>query len=142
LPRVEAEVAPRLACSQTLVGGTETIVVVEDEESVLCVVRDMLESAGYRVHAAHVTGGARRVRRRVRWTDPPPFDGRGACRMRVGWTVAERLQRRYPALPVLFMSGYAEPAFADGRGGSVGSHFIAKPFDRQKLLRAVRRAID
>jgi FixJ family two-component response regulator len=59
-----------------------------------------------------------------------------------GLDLADRMQKRYPALPVLFMSGYAEAAFAQGRGGAVGSHFIAKPFDRQKLLRAVRRAID
>ena len=59
-----------------------------------------------------------------------------------GLDLADRVRTHQPGLPVLFMSGYAEPAFADGRAGDLGPHFLAKPFDRQKLLRATRRAID
>jgi CheY-like chemotaxis protein len=141
LPRTEAEVQAVTRVQQNAVGGTETIVVVEDEESVLGVVRDMLESAGYRVHTAQSPASL----------DVFVADYDGPVHLLLtdvvlpdmsGLDLADRMQKRYPALPVLFMSGYAEAAFAQGRGGAVGSHFIAKPFDRQKLLRAVRRAID
>lgn len=141
LPRVESAVASEPRVQTNVVGGTETILLVEDEESVLSVVFDMLASAGYRVLAARSQAAADAM-----------VDGHtGPVHLLLtdvvlqeasGPEIAERLQRRYPALRVLFMSGYAEPAFADGRGGSLGSHFIAKPFDHQRLLRAVRRALE
>lgn len=140
LPRAEGAIKaePRQA---NAVGGTETILLVEDEESVLNVVCDMLESAGYRVVTApsaesiDAVVGAHLGSLHLLLTDVVLPDASGL-------DIAERLRQQRPGLPVLFMSGYAEPAFADGRGGDLGSHFIAKPFDRQKLLRAVRRAID
>ena len=140
LPRAQGAVKPEPR-QAAVVGGTETILLVEDEESVLNVVRDMLESAGYRVLSAPSAGsvdaivGTHAGPIHLLLTDVVLPEASGL-------EIAERLRKQHPRLPVLFMSGYAEPAFADGRGGDLGPHFIAKPFDRPKLLRAARRAID
>ena len=56
--------------------------------------------------------------------------------------LVDRVRSRHPDVPVLFMSGYAEPAFAAGHDGTLEHSFISKPFDRQKLLYAVRKAIE
>jgi PAS domain S-box-containing protein len=141
LPRVATAVETEPRVQPRVVGGTETILLVEDEPSVLTIVFDMLESAGYEVLAARSQSAAMATVDshtgpvHLLLTDVVLPESSGL-------ELAEWLQRRYPALPVLFMSGYAEPAFADGRSGSLGSHFIAKPFDRQRLLRAVRRAVE
>ncbi len=140
LPRVHA-VVENVRAQPSVVGGTETILVVEDEPSVLNVVRDMLESAGYRVLAAVSAAEL----------DEVVEAHTGSIDLLLsdvvlpeagGPELFERVRNHYPELPVLFMSGYAEPAFAPGGEGTLGPHFLAKPFDRQKLLSAVRRAIE
>lgn len=52
-PISEKELALEEAVEKTVEGGTETILIVEDEESVLTVAKNMMTSLGYRVFAAH-----------------------------------------------------------------------------------------
>jgi len=59
-----------------------------------------------------------------------------------GKRVAEELRRRRPGLPVLYMSGYAADALADGNSLDARSGFLAKPFTSPTLLRRVRDVLD
>jgi CheY-like chemotaxis protein len=59
-----------------------------------------------------------------------------------GLELANRLRATRGALRVMFMSGFPEPTVGDGTAAAPGAHFIQKPFDRQQLLRATRRALD
>ena len=59
-----------------------------------------------------------------------------------GIELSDRLRHNRPGLPVMYMSGFPEPTVGDGVAEAPGAHFISKPFDRQGLLRAVRRALD
>jgi len=53
-----------------------------------------------------------------------------------------RLHALYPALPVLFLSGYTEDVLT-GNGSIIPDvHFLHKPFTRGELARAVRQALD
>jgi CheY-like chemotaxis protein len=121
--------------------GTETIVLVEDDESVRNLVRVMLESKGYRVLAA---AGAEEAERlcvdRAGDVDlllsdvvMPDVNGR---------VLAERLAAITPSLRVLFMSGYSDEAVYRHGEISPDAAFIEKPFTDRTLARKVREVLD
>ncbi len=122
-------------------GGTETLLVVEDEARVRELVADMLELAGYDVLAAATPSAAEQISR----------DAGGTIHLLLtdvvmpemsGFELSARLQADRPDLRVVYMSGYPKPMFAEGGGEMPGARFIAKPFDRQALLRSIRQALD
>ncbi len=122
-------------------GGSETLLVVEDEDGVRALVRDFLALAGYRVMEAAAPSDAERI----------SLAHDGAIQLLLtdvvmpemsGLELAVRLRTHRPDLQVMYMSGFPEPSAGSGSGEAPGTHFIPKPFDRQGLLRAVRRALD
>ncbi len=120
--------------------GQESVLLIEDEESVLTLTRDMLESFGYRVlTATNVNQVLKRVEEQSEPVDlllsdvvMPGMNGR---------EVAQMLIPKCPNLRVLFMSGY--PADVIGQQGMLeeGVTFISKPFTRQELATKVREAL-
>ena len=122
-------------------GGTETILLVEDERAVRASARRMLERRGYRVLTARHGADALDVLRRgephvdVVITDlrMPELDGAGLLAV---------LDAERPRLPVVVVSGYAEGAAAPSpgvRGRPLA--FLEKPFAADVLLRAVRHVL-
>ncbi len=119
-------------------GGTETILVVEDEESVRELVRKVLEMYGYRVEVAAtgaaalalIEGGARFDLVLTDLIMPGGISGR---------EVAARLT---PAQKVLYMSGYAGELAGRGVELRDGVNFLKKPFGPTPLLVGVRRCLD
>jgi two-component system cell cycle sensor histidine kinase/response regulator CckA len=121
--------------------GTETLLLVEDEAAVRSSVRRLLEWHGYTVLEARNGADALRVYEEnengidLVLTDViMPEMG--------GHELIERLRARRPNLRVLFMSGYAEGAFA--RNGSMppGTGFVEKPFTVETLMRRLREVLD
>ncbi|MGH7347251.1 MAG: ATP-binding protein, partial [Candidatus Rokuibacteriota bacterium] len=114
LPRLEAPVvAPRAEHGRSpLPGGEATILLVEDEEAVRSLVREILSRLGYRVLVA--SDGVEALALSQRLTEPihllltdvimPGMDGR---------ELAERMMLARPDTRILFMSGYAEPPIPD-----------------------------
>lgn len=143
LPRVEGavETAEAVVASDDLPRGAETILLVEDEEGVRELAREILESSGYKVLEA--ANGAEAVTIcddddcsiDLLITDVvmPHMDGR---------QVAERLTAIRPQLRVLFMSGYTENAIVHHGVLDKGANFIAKPFSAEDLARKVRELLD
>ena len=121
--------------------GTETILLVEDEATILKMTRMMLEHLGYSVLAALTPGEALDVARKygneihLLITDVvmPEMNGRD---------LAARLLSFYPDLKWLFMSGYTENAIAHHGILDEGVNFIQKPFSRQELSLQVRKVLD
>jgi len=122
-------------------GGSETIVVVEDDESVRELVRLMLEGRGYEVLTARDGETAARLCTEHRGgvdlllTDVvmPEVNGR---------VLAERLEALFPRLRVLFMSGYSDEAVF--RHGIIrpNTAFIEKPFSEVSLAAKLREVLD
>ncbi|MBN1512571.1 MAG: PAS domain S-box protein [Phycisphaerae bacterium] len=118
-------------------GGTETIMVCEDDEAVRHLTERLLSSAGYTVVAARNGTHAEEVFNRrqepihLLVTDVimPDMDGR---------KLADRLMERRPGLKVLFVSGYTSDIIAHHGVLDEGVEFLEKPFSRQCLLQRVR----
>ncbi len=121
--------------------GTETVLLVEDEVSVLKMTKTMLENLGYSVIAAEAPGKALQLAREgsidLLLTDVvmPEMNGR---------ELAERLTAERPNLKCLFMSGYTADVMAQNSmlDPRESLRFIHKPFTVKELAEAVRKAID
>jgi two-component system, cell cycle sensor histidine kinase and response regulator CckA len=121
--------------------GSETILLVEDEEAVRKLVRRTLEKQGYRLLVAASGADAVRVAQRhtgrihLLITDVvmPHMSGR---------ETAERLKAVRPDMHVLYVSGYTETTIVRGGRLDTGEIFLQKPFTPQALMRQVRDLLD
>jgi two-component system cell cycle sensor histidine kinase/response regulator CckA len=142
LPQVD-DAAPRVADTVATVSatGTETILLVEDEDGVRNVAKKVLKSAGYSVLTAANGEEALTVLKhydgplQLLLTDVimPGIGGR---------ELANRTLEIRPDIRILFMSGYAADAL--GRRGVLDddTHFIGKPCTVADLTRKVRQVLD
>jgi two-component system cell cycle sensor histidine kinase/response regulator CckA len=123
------------------VGGSETVLVVEDENLVRKLVRTILESRGYFVLDAQGGEEAFRVCRshigpiHVLVTDVvmPKMKGK---------EVADRLRSIYPEVKVLYMSGYTADSIDQFEVVGTGIQFLQKPFAPLDLVNKVRELLD
>jgi DNA-binding NtrC family response regulator len=121
--------------------GKETILLVEDEPSILRMTRIMLERMGYTILAAGTPGEAIALAREhageihMLMTDVvmPEMNGRD---------LAKNLLSLYPDLKRLFMSGYTANVIAHHGVLDEGVQFIHKPFSKQDLAIKVRKVLD
>lgn len=110
----------------------------EDYDAVREMVRQWLVNLGYKVLAAADGEEATRLCAE----ETPALAILDVVMPRLGGTAtATKLRARFPALPVLFMSGYSE---ARGMAASQleNSYFIQKPYSFTSLGRAVRKILD
>jgi CheY-like chemotaxis protein len=119
--------------------GGESILVVEDEEVVLKLVRSILERADYRVLTAR--NGADALRLMEEHREPVHLLLTDVVMPGMsGPQLVERLRERLPALRAVFMSGYAADAMPrPGEAGRTG--FIQKPFTAAMLGAKLRQVL-
>ena len=142
LPQVHEELAT--APSPEFTGsleGTETILLVEDADSLRKLTQAFLQSHGFRVLVAQDGDEAIRLERqhsgeiRLLLTDVimPGMNGRA---------LAETLQPRHPEMRVLYISGYTD-SFIAGHGVlDPGKALLNKPFTEENLIKKVREVLD
>jgi signal transduction histidine kinase/CheY-like chemotaxis protein len=143
LPRLEQKVAgPSLPEPQAEpAGGSETILLVEDDQAVRKLTASMLRGAGYHVLEAGDANAAIRVFRdsadriNLLLTDVmmPGLSG---------VELASQLRKTYPALKVLYVSGYSGDRIANAEQFQDGFSFLEKPFARNSLLSRLRLILD
>ena len=144
LPRIEAPEAcpkPIAASLASTLGGTETILLVEDDAAVRSLAREILTSYGYRVLEAANGGEAmtlcqsfeNEIHATLADIVMPGMSGPGLIR---------QLKPLYPRMKVLFVSGYSYAEMAKNQTFDPGSAFLPKPFTPVELARAMRRLLD
>jgi two-component system, cell cycle sensor histidine kinase and response regulator CckA len=143
LPRAtgDPKVAHNVAVDEELPAGTETVLVVEDEEAVRLLTRRILERAGYRVFDASNAGQAEALfERQATLFDLLVTDVimPGAS----GPRLFERLAQLRPDLKVLYVSGYTGDTIEHQGELAHGVEFLRKPFTADALTRRVRDVLD
>jgi two-component system, cell cycle sensor histidine kinase and response regulator CckA len=139
LPAVDGT-TPVEAASEPFVKGSETVLLVEDEEEVRRYLITILRSHGYRVmHAADGEEAIRKFHASADRIDLLITDV-VMPRMR-GPELASRLKILHSEMKVLYISGYTDPLITDPASFGAGSHYLQKPFARDALVRAVREAL-
>ncbi|MBN1478365.1 GAF domain-containing protein [Candidatus Sumerlaeota bacterium] len=133
----EAQVTP---LPRPALGGTETILLAEDEEIVRSLAKRILQDSGYTVLEARDGKEALRVfAEKPESIDLAILDivmpGLG------GRAVRDKMVRRRPEVRALLMSGYSADAIP-GFILDAGLEMIQKPFDAGTLLRKVREVLD
>jgi PAS domain S-box-containing protein len=142
LPQVEEAVDRTAAvAAPTLARGSETILLVEDDDEVRALARETLEGHGYAVIPAAAPAEALRLAGRhsgpihLLVTDVvmPQLSGRG---------LAEQLTPGHRDLRVLYMSGYTSDAVVRHGVLAEGTAFLQKPFTPYILLLKVQEVLD
>jgi CheY-like chemotaxis protein len=122
------------------VGGSETILVVEDDPDVQTSVVDMLTGLGYRVLKANDGESALRVLNSGETIDLLFTDVVMPGLVRSA-DMAKEAQRIFPNIEVLFTSGYTQNAIVHGGRLDPGVHLLSKPYRREHLARKVRHLL-
>ena len=120
--------------------GTETILLVEDEEAVRTFAARALATRGYNVFEASNGLDALEVMDRIGGKVDivvsdvvmPEMDGPA---------LLKELRKLNPALKIIFMSGYAEDAFKRGLGDEESFNFMGKPFTLKQLAETVKETL-
>ncbi|MEZ4337850.1 MAG: ATP-binding protein [Sandaracinaceae bacterium] len=141
LPRVDEQAEGHRVKGGKPATGTETVLLVEDEDAVRAAAERILRSAGFTVLSAG--DGPEAIELASRYdgkidlllTDVviPTMSGR---------ELADRLTEALPGLKVLFTSGYTDHAIVDQGVLEQGTNFIGKPFAAVDLTQRVRAVLD
>ncbi|MET0961769.1 MAG: PAS domain S-box protein [Noviherbaspirillum sp.] len=126
--------------TRPVVGGTETILVAEDDDNVRATVVELLGELGYRVLKANDAASALAV-----------IDSGAAIDMLFTDVVmpgplrspelARKARERLPDIAVLFTSGYTENAIVHGGRLDAGVDLLGKPYTREALARKIRHVL-
>jgi signal transduction histidine kinase len=122
-------------------GRGETILLVEDEASLQELASRLLTRNGYQVRVAPTASAAPGIAADTRQAIDLLLTDVVMPEM-LGNEVARRVHAARPALPVLYMSGYAQPILDTHGAFAHQIDLLEKPFTEATLLTRVRRAID
>jgi CheY-like chemotaxis protein len=143
LPVISALAAgeDRAQAEEVSVGGTETILIAEDDKSVRAMTKSLLTEFGYKVIEA--VNGADAVKKFTEYRDPvdlllfdlimPKMNGKEAL---------DEIRKIRPEIKVIFSSGYAPDTIRQKTSLADGVHLITKPAPPTELLRKVRQVLD
>ena len=141
LPRVDQEAdATSVSLAPSTLSGSETILLVEDEDQLRVVAREILRKHGYQVIEARNAGEAllhceSQAGIHLLLTDVvmPQMSGP---------ELARRLLQVRPGVKVLCMSGYTDDALVRHGALELGMAYLQKPITPEKLARKVRLVLD
>jgi PAS domain S-box-containing protein len=127
--------------SETSPKGTETVMVVEDQDGIRDIVRESLRRNGYKVLIAN--DGDEALQMAGAYPDPIHLLITDLVMPNIGGReLAQRLTPQRPAMKVLFMSGYSEQSALEIEATSQSATVLQKPFSLEALARNVRRVLD
>ena len=136
----EASQAPPITEDRDIPGGSETVLLCEDDESVRQLSMSILSSNGYHVISAcsgmdalELAGRGGSIDLLLTDVIMPGMNGK---------MLAERLKKNIPNLKIMFISGYTDDVIIHQGILEPGFELLMKPFTSADLLRSIRRVID
>ncbi|HNR34663.1 MAG TPA: PAS domain S-box protein [Candidatus Hydrogenedentes bacterium] len=142
LPAIEQSAAVvERAIPEPVLGGGETILLAEDNLQIRKLAKRILEGAGYTVlDAADGEEALVLYRQHGRAVDLLLLDV--VMPKKGGRAVYDEIRAKRPGIRCLFASGYSENAVHTNFILESGMHLLQKPYQRDSLLRAVRKVLD
>lgn len=142
LPRsMEAEDVVTEEISGQVAGGTETILVVEDDDAVRDITVTMLADLGYTVLKARDADSGLAIIESGVSIDLLFTDVVMPGRLKSS-ELARKAKERRPDIEVLFTSGYTENSIVHGGRLDPGVNLLSKPYARETLARKIRALLD
>ncbi len=142
LPKTEEALKPETEIKPTItVKGSESVLVVEDDPSILAVCSEMLEQSGYNVLTACTPSEALEIVKQKKpqfqllLTDVvmPEMNGK---------ELKELLEKYNPNFMTLYMSGYTSDIMHHQGELEADTHFIQKPFSKNTVALKIRKLLD
>jgi two-component system cell cycle sensor histidine kinase/response regulator CckA len=143
LPKVKGDVKEE-EIEQTPVenlSGSETVLIVEDDDSLRKLTRTVLKQRGYKILEAENGEDALRISKEHEGSIDLMITDVVMPKMS-GKETAERLQPLHPQMKVIYMSGYTDDAIVHHGVLAAGLNFLEKPFSLEGLARKVREVLD
>ncbi|HEX2964401.1 MAG TPA: MASE3 domain-containing protein [Syntrophorhabdaceae bacterium] len=141
LPRATADESFETDVAITLPGGTESILLVDDEETLVELGKRMLERMGYKVTATTSSAEALRI-----FTEKPKFFDLVITDHTMpeltGMRLAEQLLGMQPDLPIILCTGFSESLKPEAVKNAGIREYLMKPLSKRELSIAVRRVLD
>lgn len=136
----EEEETDKESQAPKIIAGTETVLLVEDEDALLQFTKILLEQMGYTVLTANAPGHAVKLAEEhdgeihILMTDVvmPEMSGR---------SLSETIISKRPGIKCLFMSGYTADIIAHNGILDKGIHFLEKPFTAEELSTKLRETL-
>ena len=122
-------------------GGTETLLIAEDEEMVRTFMQKIFKRAGYKVIAA-IDGEDAVAKFRGNQESISLVLSDVIMPGKNGVEILEEVRKMKPDTKVLFISGYTANVIHEKGVFEEGIDYIAKPFEKDKLLQKVREVLD
>ncbi len=144
LPRAFDRVPPTLKVEDADFpeGGTETLLLVEDDPALRSYTGSLLGDLGYHVFRASNGKEGLQMMRVPHTPSPALVVTDVVMPVMDGSTMARNLQELHPGLRFLFLSGYPDTTIAPHGILATGIHFLRKPFTPALLAKAVRKSLE
>jgi PAS domain S-box-containing protein len=126
---------------EVFTGGTETILVAEDDDEVRATAAEMLTDLGYRVFKARDAASALSIIEKGHAIDLL-FTDVVMPGVLKSPELAHKARGRLPKIAVLFTSGYTENAIVHGGRLDAGVDLLPKPYTRDALARKIRQVLE
>jgi PAS domain S-box-containing protein len=140
-PRAAACAAIEQSNSEYIVeGGSETLLLVDDEPQVRTIAAIQLKRLGYEILQAEDAREALEILGRVPGVNLLVTDI-GLPGGMNGLDLAAAARQQNPAIPVLYVSGYSDGSSSESAEQDPEAQFLAKPYNNRALAAAVRRAL-
>jgi signal transduction histidine kinase/DNA-binding response OmpR family regulator len=138
LPPVQAEMAANVAIDRGTQRGTESILIVEDDEAIRHLTETILVRSGYRV--VSTSNPAEAMAAAAQPHDMVVCDV--LLQGGTGPDLVRDLLKLQPTLRILYVSGYAPEETLDVQGLDDRTAFLSKPFTAESLTRKIRQVFD
>lgn len=139
--KIEAHPQEKIVTAEHLSTGTEKILVVDDEESIVDLTKRRIERLGYRVTTKTNSMEALELFH----TQPDAFDlviTDQTMPELTGENLAKKLMEIRPNIPIILCTGYSSKMDAEKANSAGISAFIMKPVDKKDLAKTIRQVLD